>query len=201
MTVNVRPGARSPLNAAKFGTEDTVIIQEIPFTPGYDIRVSPDSKGYDEVNTALGLVLPTHVGQVARSHAQCLGQPDYEPEAKNGVCALALGPDWWFATGTADVESLVAPIRERHHLSIVDVSAQRTKIELYGPQSRAILEHVWEQDLRDENFGIDACSQGIMGKSPVILWHCCTDCYIIFVRSSFAQHLWSVLTDAAIEYL
>jgi sarcosine oxidase subunit gamma len=104
-------------------------------------------------------------------------------------------------TGTADIESLLKPVQSAHHISVVDVSAQRTKLEIYGPKVKEILGHVWEQDLRDAKFPIDTCTQGLMAKSPVILWHCCENCYLILVRSSFATHLWDVLADSTVEYL
>jgi sarcosine oxidase subunit gamma len=200
VTVKVLPGAKSPLGGAKHGNKSSIMMEEIPFTPMWDLRVEPGSTAFSEVNAALGLTLPTNVGDVARINATCMGQPGYDENAK-GVSALCLGPDQWLLTGTMDVAKALAPVQASQHISVVDVSGQRTKIEVYGPNSREVLEHVWEQDLRAKNFGIDKCSQGIMFRSPVIMWYCCTDCYIIFARSSFAQHLWTVLTDATVEYL
>ncbi len=186
--VKVLAGAKSPLDGAKHGNENSVLLQEVPFTPMWDLRVDPNSAVYAAVNSALGLTLPTKVGDVAKN-------------ADGSVNALTLGPDQWMLTGTGDLESLLNSVRETHHMSLVDVSSQRTKIEIFGPKAKEVLEHVWEQDLRERNFGIDKCSQGIMFRSPVIMWHCCPDCYLIFVRSSFAQHLWAALTDATVEYL
>jgi sarcosine oxidase subunit gamma len=200
VTVKVLPGAKSPLGGAKHGNKSSIMMEEIPFTPMWDLRVEPGSVAFSEVNAALGLTLPTNVGDVSRVNATCMGQPGYDKNAK-GVSALCLGPDQWLLTGTMDVAKVLAPVQTSQHISVVDVSGQRTKIEVYGPNSREVLEHVWEQDLRAKNFGIDKCSQGIMFRSPVIMWYCCTDCYILLARSSFAQHLWTVLTDATVEYL
>ena len=96
---------------------------------------------------------------------------------------------------------LLQPLRAEHHLSVVDVSAQRTAVHISGPRAREVLGHVWEQDLRESHFPVGSCSQGLMAKAPVIVWHCCADCFVILVRASFARHLWSALTDAAVEYL
>lgn len=188
MTVKVLDGAKSPLNGAKHGNENSVLFQEVPFTPMWDLRVDPNSAGCSAVNNALGLTLATKVGVVAKS-------------ADGSMSALTLGPDQWMLTGSKDAAELLASVRASHHISVVDVSAQRTKIEVSGPNAKAVLEHVWEQDLREKNFGIDKCAQGIMFRSPVIMWHCCPDCYLLFVRASFATHLWAALTDAAVEYL
>ena len=192
--------AKSPLGGAKCGSADkAVLIQEVAFTPGFDLRVNPDSTAFLATVAALGLVLPTTVGQVTRSNADCIVGD--ELPAAGGVSALCLGPDWWYLTGTADIQALLKPVQDSHHISLVDVSSQRTKIEIYGPSAKDVLAHYWEQDLRDEHFPIDACSQGVLAKAPLIMWHCCENCYLLFPRASFAKHLWTALTDAAVEYL
>lgn len=192
--------AKSPLGGKKHGDLDkAVLLQEIPFTPGFDLRVDPESSGFAVVNQALGLTLIPNVGTVVRNNASCIVAD--ELPAAGGVSALCLGPDWWYLTGTADIVALLKPVQQSHHISLVDVSSQRTKIEVYGPSAKDVLSHYWEQDLRDEHFPIDACSQGVLAKAPVIMWHCCEDCYLIFPRASFAKHLWTALSDAAIEYL
>jgi sarcosine oxidase subunit gamma len=199
VTVNLE-FAKSPLGGAKHGGLDkAVLIQEVPFTSGFDLRVNPDSSGFAAVNQALGLTLNPKVGTVVRNNAACIVGD--ELPAAGGISALCLGPDWWYLTGTADIQALLKPIQESHHISLVDVSSQRTKIEVYGPSAKDVLAHYWEQDLRDEHFPIDACSQGVLAKAPLIMWHCCDNCYLLFPRASFAKHLWTALTDAAVEYL
>jgi sarcosine oxidase subunit gamma len=199
VTVNLE-FAKSPLGGAKHGDAKKVFMQEVPFTPGFDLRVDPSASGFAAVNAALGLSLPTQVGAVARNSSDCIVSEDELPVA-GGVSALCLGPDWWYLTGTADIQALLQPVQDTHHISLVDVSSQRTKIEVYGPNAKDVLAHYWEQDLRDEHFPIDACSQGVLAKAPLIMWHCCENCYLLFPRASFAKHLWTALTDAAVEYL
>lgn len=192
--------AKSPLGGVKHGDAAKVFMHEVPFTPGFDLRVDPDSNGFLAAVAALGVVLPTTVGKVSRNNADCIVTEDEIPAA-GGVSALCLGPDWWYVTGTADIQALLKPAQESHHISLVDVSSQRTKIEIYGPSAKDVLAHYWEQDLRDEHFPIDACSQGVLAKAPLIMWHCCENCYLLFPRASFAKHLWTALTDASVEYL
>jgi len=198
--VNSTKATSSLGGAVHGGLDKNIYLAEVPNTPGIDLRVDPTSPAFTAVNQALGLFLNPQVGSVVRKNADCIVSQDQQPSA-DGISALCLGPDWWLLTGTADIASLLRPVQDTHHISIVDVSAQRTKIEIYGPKVKEILGHVWEQDLRDSTFPIDACTQGLMAKSPVILWHCCENCYLIFVRSSFAQHLWDVIADATVEYL
>ena len=201
MTVKVLNGAKSPLGGATHGAQGAPVwMYEVPFTPSWDLRVEPGSEAFAAVNAALGLTLPTTVGDVARVNAACIGQPDYT-EGQQGFVAICLGPDQWLLTGTQDALEVLAPVRAAHHISIVDVSAQRTKLEISGSASLEVLEHVWEHDLREKHFGVDKAAQGIMFRSPVLMWHCCTDCYVLFVRASFAKHLWAVLKDATVEYL
>ncbi len=192
--------AKSPLGGIGLGDATKVFLKEVPFTPGFDLRVQPGTPAFTAVIDALGLKLEPTVGRVMRINADCIVSEDEFP-AQGGVIALCLGPDWWYLTGTADIQKLLSSALETHHLSLVDVSSQRTKIEIYGPSAKDVLLHYWEQDLREDNFPIDSCSQGVFAKTPVIMWHCCKDCYILFPRASFAKHIWTALTDAAVEYL
>jgi sarcosine oxidase subunit gamma len=88
-----------------------------------------------------------------------------------------------------------------HHFSAVDVSGQRTTIELEGPHVREVLAHLWDQDLREKSFPIASVSQGLMAKAPVIVFNIAPFRYRVMVRSSFALHLWKALVDAAEEWL
>ena len=88
-----------------------------------------------------------------------------------------------------------------YHFSIVDVSGQRTTIELEGPKVREVLAHLWEQDLREKSFPVGSVSQGLMAKAPVIVFHIAPFRYRVMVRSSFALHLWKALVDAAEEWV
>ena len=87
------------------------------------------------------------------------------------------------------------------HFSVVDVSGQRTTIELEGPRACEVLAHLWEQDLREKRFPVSSVSQGLMAKAPVIVWHIAPLRYRVMVRSSFALHLWEALVDAAAEWV
>ncbi len=182
---------KSPLGGAKHGSPGIVALCEKPFVPSFNLRVKPGSLEFSAVADALGLPLPTIVGQ---SQQRTMGN---EPP----VNALCLGPDWWFILGEIDAIPLLEPVRAKAHFSIVDVSAQRTQIEIQGPCARKVLEHLWEQDLRETHFGIGSCTQGLMAKAPIVLWHLGQNRYNISVRSSFVRHLWEAMVDACVEYL
>lgn len=177
----------SPLRGMNIGSPATVSIRELPGLSGIDLRVAPGSAAQAAIEERLGLVLPGKTGQ---THIH----------AKKDAHIFCLAPDAWLLVGYPDAIDQLAAL-EAHHFSAVDVSGQRTTIELEGPNARAVLAHLWEQDLREKNFPPGSVSQGLMAKAPVILFHMAEGRYRVMVRSSFAVHLSQVLVDAAAEWL
>lgn len=182
----------SPLNGINIGNIDTVLIREWPGLHTIDLRVPPGTESQIAVTKALGIHLPDRTGLTSVS-------------GKEGskIHALCLAPDHWLIIGFPDAEYNLAPLKlnDEFHFSIVNVSGQRTTIELEGPKSREVLAHIWEQDLREKNFPVGSVSQGLIAKAPVIVYHIGPMRYSVMVRSSFALHLWKVLIDAAEEWI
>jgi len=176
----------SPLEGMNMGSVATVAIRELPGLYTIDLRVAPGTPTQALVAGALGMDLSTKPGQI-------LGGSD-EPHT------LCLAPDWWLIVGFPKAEQSLAPLKNDHHFSFVDVSGQRTNIELEGPKVRDVLAHLWEQDLREKSFPVGSVSQGLMAKAPVIVCHVAPFRYRVMVRSSFALHLWKALVDAAEEW-
>ena len=81
--------------------------------------------------------------------------------------------------------------------SVVDVSANRTALELSGPAARSVLETSCSLDLHPRTFAAGRCAQTSLARIPVIL-HQLTEepRYRILVRPSFAIHLATWLKDA-----
>jgi sarcosine oxidase subunit gamma len=183
----------SPLKGMTIGTVATVAIGELPGLHTIDLRVAPGTSSHAAVTEALELELPGKPGET-RVAAMAGGGEAH---------ALCLAPDWWLIVGYQDAEQRLAPLRleGQHHFSVVDVSGQRTTIELEGPNAREVLAHLWEQDLREKYFAVGSVSQGLMAKAPVIVWHIAQFRYRVMVRSSFAVHLWKGLADAAGEWM
>jgi sarcosine oxidase, subunit gamma len=182
----------SPLGGIKYGTVATVAIREIPGLPAFDLRAAPGTASHAAITQALALVLPEKPGQVGGCTVP----------AENDTQALCLGPDWWLIVGSSEVELKLAPLRSHNmHFSAVDVSGQRTTIELEGPKVCDVLAHLWDQDLRKKSFPVASVTQGLMAKAPVIVWHIAQFRYRVMVRSSFALHLWKALVDAAEEWV
>ena len=183
----------SPLHGMNIGTVDTVAIRELPGLHSIDFRVKPGSSTFAAVTKALDFDLPVKPGQSSVMLVS-RGAEAY---------ALCLAPDWWLLVGFPGAEQQLAPLRlnNDHHLSVVNVSGQRTTIELEGPNVREVLAHLWEQDLREKSFPVASVSQGLMAKAPVIVFHFAPFRYRVMVRSSFAFHLCKALVDAAEEWV
>jgi len=180
----------SPLEGMNIGTVATVAIRELPGLHTIDLRVAPGTPTQALVAGVLGMDLSAKPGRI-------LGSSD-EAHARQALC---LAPDWWLLVGFPKADQSLTRLKDQHHFSIVDVSGQRTTIELEGPKVRDVLAHLWEQDLREKSFPIGAVSQGLMAKAPVILCHVAPFRYRVMVRSSFALHLWKALADAAEEWV
>lgn len=183
---------QSPLKGISIGSLETVAIRELQGLHTIDLRVAQGSPTHITVAEALEIDLPVKPGQTSRSRT-----------SKGDVHVLCLAPDWWLIVGLNDAEQKILSLQQndRYHFSAVDVSGQRTTIEIEGPYAQEVLGHLWEQDLREKNFPVGSVSQGLMAKAPVIVCHIAPFRYHVMVRSSFALHLWKALVDAADEWV
>jgi sarcosine oxidase, subunit gamma len=176
----------SPLKGMNVGTVVTVSVREVPGLYTVDLRVAAGTPAHAAIVESMGIDLPAKPGKIQ------VGPGD--------AYALCLAPDSWLIVGLHDVERKVAPLKDEHHFSVVDVSGQRTTIELEGPKVREVLAHLWDHDLREKSFPVGSVSQGLMAKAPVIVCHVAPLRYRVMVRSSFAVHAWKALVDAAEEW-
>jgi sarcosine oxidase, subunit gamma len=189
---------RSPLGdladeLATVGGPESVWFAERPFRVQVELRVARDapmSALYEE----LGLMLPRDVGQVTST-----GDRD----------ALCLAPRWWLVTQSPEPApglecALVGGLRAAGGaaVSAVDVSAQRTAIDVGGPYARDVLAHGCSLDLHPRAFAPGRCAQTTLAKAQVVL-HQLDErpAYRVFVRASFADYLARWLLDASTEYV
>ncbi|MEV4311448.1 sarcosine oxidase subunit gamma family protein [Actinocrispum sp. NPDC049592] len=167
MTVDLR---RSPL-------ADYPGITELPFLTMVNVRVAPTSAAAAAISARLGGPLPVVPGSVVDAGTRHI---------------LWLGPDEWLVVGPPD-DSGLAALLDEPGASIVDVSANRTTIEV---DSRDLLEHGCTLDLHPRAFHAGRCAQTMLARTQVILWQ--TDdapVYRLLVRGSFARYLADWLTD------
>ena len=181
----------SPLEGMNTGSATTVAIRELPGLFTLDLRVAPGSVAQIAVAAALGMELPAKTGQMRTTPVPGGGE----------AYTLCLAPDWWLMVGYEDAKQRLAPLKDQYHFSAVDVSGQRTTIELEGLHAREVLAHLWEQDLREKSFPVGSVSQGLIAKAPVIVCHVAPLRYRIMVRSSFAVHVWKAVVDAGEEWV
>lgn len=117
---------------------------------------------------------------------------------------LWLGPDEWLVVGPgAELVGLERDLRARFQgpaAAVVDVSGQRTVIELGGPSAREVLMKGCSIDLHPEVFGLGRCARTTLARAQVILLPVGRDIYWIFVQSTFAEYLAEWLMDAMTEY-
>src|SRR5713101_277853 len=85
--------------------------------------------------------------------------------------------------------------------SVVDVSANRTVIELSGPAARDVLAHGCLVDLHPRDFGTGSCAQTLLAKAQVTV-HQVNDAptFQLYLRTSFAWYAAEWLLDAMTEY-
>ncbi|MGW4409892.1 2Fe-2S iron-sulfur cluster-binding protein [Nonomuraea sp. NPDC004702] len=110
-------------------------------------------------------------------------EPMWEVRGADPGVGLRLGPSWWLVTGDA------AP-----GPGWVDVSGQRTILELSGPMAGDVLITGCPVDLHPDVFPGHA--QTLLGRASVILERRAAGEYRIHVRSSFTAYLAEWLLDA-----
>ncbi|MHB1218945.1 MAG: sarcosine oxidase subunit gamma [Alphaproteobacteria bacterium] len=167
-----------------------VALMEIPHLAQITLRGDPGDAGFTAaVRAALGFDLPLAANTVAASGA---------------VSALWLGPDEWLVTGAPDSEGDLAARLDAalagRHVSVVDVTANRTVLELSGPSARAVLEKACGLDLRPRAFKPGHCAQTNLARTVGILELAQGGAWRIYVRNSFALYLADWLLDAMAEY-
>ncbi|MDH6566423.1 sarcosine oxidase subunit gamma [Streptomyces sp. SAI-117] len=166
-----------------------VTLAELPFLTMVNVRVDPASEAAGRIGRALGARLPRRCGDTT---------------AHGHRTAVWLGPDEWLVLSRDDPGALTGALREAlsgDPGSVVDVSANRTTLELSGPSAREVLEKGCPLDLHPRAFGPGRAVSTTVGPVAVLLWQ--TDdapTYRLLPRSSFADYLARWLIDAMSEY-
>jgi sarcosine oxidase, subunit gamma len=164
--------ARSALDA-RADDLPRLAAREVPFLAQVDVRVARYEA--DPLPPFLPLEPNTWVGWVGRE-------------------VLWLGPDEWLVldgTETTEPAGLIAELTTllsgTHH-SVVDVSANRTVLELTGDDRHELLSTGCGLDLHPRSWTDGMCAQTPLAKMPVILQER-MDSTCLIVRVSFADYL------------
>ena len=113
---------------------------------------------------------------------------------------LRLGPEEWLIVGERDVEPGLRAALTGRRDAVVDVSDQRTTLELRGARAREILAGGCSIDLHPDAFGAGRCAETTLARAGVILVALDdAPAYRLLVRRSFAAYVVTWLLDAMIE--
>jgi sarcosine oxidase subunit gamma len=179
--------ARELMDRAVTG-ERSVRVSEWRFTTMVALRVDPASPAAEAIEGVLGVALPRAVGDVT-SHGQ--------------HSVLWLGPDEWLVVSQMTGEVLVPALAESvagAPAAVVDVSANRTVIELQGAAARAVLEKGCPVDLHPRAFGPGRAVSTTLARIPVLIWQVGPQAYRLLPRVSFADYVARWLLDASQEF-
>ncbi|HUQ78080.1 MAG TPA: sarcosine oxidase subunit gamma family protein [Patescibacteria group bacterium] len=163
-------------------------LHELPFQTQLDLRLDPaDAAARAAVESIIG-PLPVEPNTVAGGPVGAV---------------LWLGPDEWLIVardGAAPgLEARIRSAAAGSFVAIIDVSANRTILELSCADARAILAGGCSIDLHPRAFGPGRCAQTLIARAGVILWQTAADpapTFRLLVRPSFAAYLAAWLTDA-----
>src|SRR3989441_5616462 len=136
-------------------TGGSLSIRELPFLTQINLRVDAgDAAVMRRLSDALGFALPLTPNTVTLAGDRR---------------ALWLGPDEWLVAGPAEqAASLEQALRNglaEALGSVVDVSANRTVLEIRGPRARDLLAHGVPIDLDRRSFGANCCAQTLLAKA------------------------------------
>lgn len=190
-----------------------VELREVPFLTMVGIRVEPGTPAAEAVTELLGVGLPTACGEVTGDFSD--------------VAVLWQGPDEFLAITGDEVTSVpgldarsdrepgalptlathplvqkLAPVLGESGLpgQVVDLSANRTTLELSGPSARAVLEKGCHVDLHPRSFGPGRAVSTLLGPVPLVLWQTAADTYRLLPRASFTDYTVRWLLDAMREF-
>jgi sarcosine oxidase subunit gamma len=161
-------------------------IRELPFVSQLNMRADAKDAGrMDGLAAGLGFALPLLPNSVS---------------SRDTRRALWLGPDEWLVVDQdGQVEALEQGLRDGLNGafgSIVDVSANRTVLEISGPRAREFLAHGVSVDLDERTFGPGRCCQTLLAKAQVIIEFRNEAVFHVYARSSFAVYVADWLLDA-----
>jgi len=165
-----------------------VTLREVGLQSMISVRVEPGGAAAARIGDAIGCGLPAACGQTAAGEH----------------VVLWLGPDEWLVVSRSDRPSALTALLQRalagEHGSVVDVSANRTILELGGARARAVLEKGCPVDLHPRAFVPGRAVMTNVGPVPVVLWQTGAAGYRLVPRSSFADYLARWLLDAMTEF-
>ena len=168
--------------------ERAVRLSEWPFLAMVSIRVEPGSDTARRIEGVLGAGLPQKCGDVTGEGADSV---------------LWLGPDEWLVVSQAEPASLTASLQSAAadgRAQVVDVSANRTVVEVSGRAAREVLEKGCPTDLHPRAFADHTAITTSLARVPVLLWKIDAHTFRVMPRASLTQYVAAWLLDASVEF-
>nr|WP_229791203.1 sarcosine oxidase subunit gamma family protein [Zhihengliuella salsuginis] len=171
--------------------ERSVALRELPFTVQLGLRAEPGSRSALALEAALGVGFPESAGAVTGD--------------ASAVHILWLGPDEFLAVDASRRQEpgdgdAVAAALDGLPGQALDLSANRTILELSGARARHVLEKGCHMDLHPRAFAVGTAVLTQVGPVPVILHRSGEQEYRLFPRASFADYTVRWLVDAMAEF-
>lgn len=178
------------------GSGEQVRLREVPFLTQVALRAVPGTPAADALEQRLGVPLPRRVGEVSSSPVEDVAVLWLSPDE-----FLAVGPDE-AVTGVPTVEyaARLADALEPGPGQVVDVSANRTTLELSGPRARDVLDKSCRLDLHPRVFPVGRAVATLLETTPVILWRTGEEVWRVMPRASFTTHVVRWLLDGMREF-
>ncbi|GAA3704088.1 sarcosine oxidase subunit gamma [Arthrobacter ginkgonis] len=177
--------------AATVSGERSVALREVAFAVQLGLRAEPGSASAAALEAVLGLPLPAGYGQItgdpAAAHVLWLGPDEF----------LAVDVSRRQAPGAADASAAALAGLPGQ---AVDLSANRTILELSGASARLVLEKGCHADLHPRSFPVNTAVSTQVGPVPVVLHRTSERGYRLYPRASFADYLVRWLLDAMSEF-
>ena len=175
--------------AISAATGGDLSIRELPFVSQVNLRADPnDLRLMRQLESALDFALPVVPNTAA---------------SREDRRALWLGPDEWLVVGPdghhAALEQALRNALNGAVGSVVDVSANRSLLEIRGPKARQLLAHGVTTDLDSRSFGPGRCAQTLLAKAQVIIERPDDSVFRLYARTSFASYVADWLLDAAAD--
>jgi heterotetrameric sarcosine oxidase gamma subunit len=151
---------------------------------------------------------PATSNSVVRILTEVLGvQPPEQPNtvaSREQTKILSVGPYRWLIVRPAEHQrDLAAELVARlptDASAVVELGAGHCVFAILGPRARDVLAKQLPLDLSESKFPAARCVRSAMAHISVLV-HCeGKDALEVFVYRGFAQHLWEMLTDAALEF-
>lgn len=189
--LRVSPAGHLAETMAAASAAGTVSLREISFPVQIGLRAVPGSESAAALERVLGVPLPGGVGEVT-------GDAD-------GLHVIWLSPDEFHVVDVSraqrpgDAAELEAAL-EGLPGQAVDLSANRTLLELAGANARDVLEKSCRADLHPRAFPVGTAIATQLGVVPVILHRSADERFRVYPRSSFADYVVRWLIDGMQEF-